>query len=76
MEPLHPGHVTKVNQDRFADRDGREHELELLDNADSISVVFRLTGNTATLEFDVRIRPDDLDRLERRIRAIRETRGI
>lgn len=65
-----------ANQDKFSDWEDGGTELELNDNGDSISVTTRLSGKSGTVELDVRIRPGDLDRLERRIREIREGRGI
>lgn len=65
-----------VKRDRFEDWGQGGTVLEIIDNADSISLQVSLNGPSATLEAEVRIRPEDLDRLERRIRQIREKRVI
>lgn len=61
----------------FDDWDGDGTRLELIDNADSISLQVSLTGNSSVqLALHVRIKPDDLDRLEDWIRRVRSERGI
>lgn len=61
----------------FNDWDGDGTRLELIDNADSISLQVSLTGNNAVqLELGVRIAPDDLDRLQQWITDVRQRRGI
>lgn len=68
--------ATRANQDKFIDWDDTGTELELTDNADSISITTRMSGDFGSVELDVRIRPEDLDRLMHRIRVIRQNRGI
>lgn len=61
----------------FEDWDGDGTRLELVDNADSISVHVSLPGNgSVELNVGVRIRPQDLDRLEDWISQVRRERGI
>jgi hypothetical protein len=66
----------QANQDKFSDWDEAGTELQLDDNGDSISFTISLTAPAAVVEVSVRIRPEDLDRVERRIAWMRAERGI
>lgn len=66
----------KANQDRFVDWDESTAVLEIIDNADSISFSTRVESGWGELEVQVRIAPEDLDRLDRRIAEIRAARNI